>query len=337
MPITAPIPMPDQPGEALAKGSDWMNKLLAAPIDRQQTAANAEHQRALAAMERSPEKYALLRAQIEAEQALAHQRKTGGGGIGGFGAGSAGFKDISSARNYIMQTRGIGQKESDELINRAMNGEDVGLTPIELAMMDQIKKRGTTSALITQGVKGAQAEAEMPIIDKAISEGRQPYGNTVMGFSMAQIKDTFNPDEKAQTRIGNNIASDLLSFDKAALQARMAGTESGVTILNEVMDKAKQTINARYPMLKDKARQVALDKVSKVLKEALHARQSIPMTATGAQGGLHKSQEASFAPSSGQNNMASFLLPDGKRVVEIPAENADEFASEHPDHKRLSG
>jgi|SRR6185503_2153821 len=48
MPITAPIPLPEAPGDALVSGTEWMNKLLAAPIDRQKAQAEAQHQQALA-------------------------------------------------------------------------------------------------------------------------------------------------------------------------------------------------------------------------------------------------------------------------------------------------
>jgi hypothetical protein len=150
---------------------------------------------------------------------------------------------------------------------------------------DRAFKSTTTSPLITAGVRANAAEVEMPVLDKYISEGRKPYGTTIFGKSPQQIKDALNVDDiKAQNRLGDYIASDVLAFDKAALQTRIAGTESGVTIINEVMSKAKQTIDAKYPTLSDAARQRALERVGHALSEALQARNKYGLGASGAAG-----------------------------------------------------
>lgn len=329
MPITAPIPMPDQPGEALAKGSDWMNKLLAAPYERQEKQASAQHQQALAELERSPEKYGLLRAQIEAEQALAQQRKMGGGG---FGAGSAGMKDINAARNYIMNTRGINQQEADDLINRGLNGEDVGLSPLEINMLDQVKKRGTTSALINKGVQANQADAEINAMQEKADKWLKPYGDTTMGISFKQVQDSFKTDDESQERLGKFIASQALQYEIAQIRNRIAGGEPGVTSTELLMKESMQHIKAKYPKLSAKARKYASDALNEGISAALAARNKSGIGATSATG--RKGQSSNQGSS---NNVASFLLPDGKSVVEIPADKADEFQQEYPDHKRLSG
>lgn len=304
------IPMPEQPGEAFAGGTDIFNNLMKTPLERQKLSqealANAQLNKYRMgelglAQQELPSKIAL-------HQAMKQYYEQGGGGIG-----SVGSKDINAARAYIMQNRGISAKEADEIINKGLSGDATGLSNLEKKMIENIASYKTPAALITQGVRGSQAEAEMPILDAAISEGREPYGDTVFGQSWQHYKDMFNTkDEAAQTRIGNYIASDVLNFDKAALQAKMAGTESGVTILNEVMDKAKQTIKAQYPMLTDKARQVALEKVSSTLKKALKARQSINLSAIGAMGGFNQQQETNEKNSPTDNEEKK---PEKKREV----------------------
>lgn len=167
---------------------------------------------------------------------------------------------------------------------------------------DRAYKSTTTAPLITQGVKANAAEAEMPVLDKYIKAGREPYGNTIFGKSPQQIADTFAKNDKAaQNRLGDYIASDVLSFDKAALQTRIAGTESGVTIINEVMNKARQTIDATYPQLSDTARQRALEQVGKALTEALAARNKYGIGASSA---------------TGKNNSTSGLKPVSEMTTE---------------------
>lgn len=175
------------------------------------------------------------------------------------------------------------------------NGKKLApMNPTLKRSLDRAFKSTTTSPLITQGVKANAAEAEMPVLDKYISAGRKPYGTTVFGKSPQQIKDTFDKNNKAaQNRLGDYIASDVLAFDKAALQTRIAGTESGVTIINEVMHKARQTIDAQYPMLSDSARQRALEQVGKALTEALGARNKYGIGASSATGKTEKKSDNS--------------------------------------------
>lgn len=80
MAVFGPIPLP-KPGEGLKEGSDWMHKLLMAPIERREKEASAKHQQALADLEGNPLKLDLLRAQIEHQRALANRAsRTGGSG-----------------------------------------------------------------------------------------------------------------------------------------------------------------------------------------------------------------------------------------------------------------
>jgi hypothetical protein len=290
--------MPDDPMDAMVKGSDWMNKLLMAPVERRYKEAEMEKmaRESQLAQQSQPLKLDLLRAQIESAKSLANQRAQGGGSTGG----SVGYKDQLALINTIKQQYGVDDSQARDMANQALSGQ-VQLSGLSGNMLEQVIKRGTTAGLVTQGVRAAQAEAEMPVIDQAIEEGRKPYGSTVMGISLQQIKDSLNTsNEEAQQRLGNYIASDMLGFDKAALQTRMAGTESGVTIINEAMDKAKQTIKAKYPMLSDKARSIALKKISSTLNKMLKARQSVGISPTTAMGfnanGNNKSESSSSRP-----------------------------------------
>ena len=56
------------------------------------------------------------------------------------------------------------------------------------------------------------------------------------------------------------------------------------------MHKAKQTINAKYPKLSDRAREVALETVSKALNEMMKARNKYGIGASRATGNPYEKQ-----------------------------------------------
>ncbi|HLX54911.1 MAG TPA: hypothetical protein VKR58_13280, partial [Aquella sp.] len=156
------------------------------------------------------------------------------------------------------------------------DGTPINASGLTLTTAGKVALQGTTAALATQAVRANQAEAEMPIIDKYINEGRTPYGDTIFGVSPQMQADSFDTNNiAAQTRLGKYYAADLLNFDRAALQTRIAGTESGVTIINEIMNKARQSVNSSTLLKTNKARQVALDTVSKAMNEMLAARNKV--------------------------------------------------------------
>jgi hypothetical protein len=197
------------------------------------------------------------------------------------------------------------------------------LSPDAKDALNQITKYGTFSGITVPLAKAEQAEAEMPVFDKYITKGLSNYGSTVkipfLGqLSPKQIADSLNiKDEAAQKRLGEYIAADLLGFDRAALATRLAGTESGVTIIQEVMDKSKQNIDAKYPMLSTKARNIALQTVGKALREGLEARRTTAKNIYEVQG--EKVPRRNEAPPSyeGGNNIKN---PSQMTTEELRAE-----------------
>ncbi len=206
---------------------------------------------------------------------------------------------IREAANVLAQG---GNRLSDGTILNPMS-------PMTKRAYDKAYKNTTTAGVITQGVRANQAGAELPVLGRAIKEGRDNYGDTILGFSPKFYKDLFNSDNKdAQIRVGNYIASEVLGFDQAALQTRINGIEPGKTIINEVLEKSKQMINAKYPRLSNVARQQALDKVDSTIKEALKARNVYGTGASAASG----NQAYTYQSNNEENNKSS-EEPKGRR------------------------
>ncbi len=251
------------------------------------------------------------------EQADINYRNMGMG-RGGVGATQDFQYQLKVNADNPQITDPIKQREAANVIenggNRLSDGTIVNPPSSDtLRALDRAKKSTTTAALLTQQVRANQAEAEIPVVDKYISQGRSPYGDTVMGQSINLQKDSFDTkNEAAQTRLGKYYASELLNFDKAALQTRIAGTESGVTIINEIMNKAKQSIKSNTLLKTDKSRQVALDTVSKALREMLAARNKF---GTGLSSVGRMQQQAEESPSGQNEGIVEFVRDANGNLV----------------------
>lgn len=150
------------------------------------------------------------------------------------------------------------------------------LSPASEESLNRITKYGTTSPIITQGIQASQAEAELPIYDKAIREGVKPYGTTTFGHSPQQIEDSINiHDHAAQERLGKYLGAQQLLYDRAALTLKINSLPPGVTLADEIRKLSVQSVNAKFPMMSDEARKVASEFVAKTLREGLKARKSV--------------------------------------------------------------
>jgi hypothetical protein len=245
----------------------------------------------------------LLEANIQSQQALAKQRQMG------LGMGGVGQKEEMFFQNLV--ARDNPQLGNDpEKVYEAANALREGrtslqdgtplrpLSPASKASFNRIAKGETTSALINQNIQAQQAEAELPIYDKAISKGVQHYGTTVMGVSPKQIADAINvKDHKAQERLGEYLAAQQLLYDRAALTLRINSLPAGVRIADEIKNLSFQSVNAKFPMFSAEARKIAAEKVASALREGLEARQSVDIGAAQAKGGMTKGhQEGSTQP-----------------------------------------
>lgn len=262
----------------------------------------------------TPEDY---RTQFAARLALANNRNNGGIGSGGRGVSAQ--QQILLQQQIMKDNPGFTPQQAFEAAGNLIQGNEKlndgtpfnssGLTRASAA---RVILQGTTAGLANQGVNAAQAEAEIPIADKYIEEGRKPYGNTVGGYSPQQISDMAKPNDKsAQTRLGNYAAADMLQMEKSALGLRMAGTQSGVTIIDEAMKRANQTIKNVDFIQTDYARQVALDKYREALNKMLKARKSVGILNSGLTG-----NSTSKKSKSDEEGIISFKIVNRKLVRE---------------------
>lgn len=237
-----------------------------------------------------------INAEIAKQKAMAQYY-----GMGGIGMGVGGKEELAF-QNYVGRDNPQLGNDPNKIYeaanvlrsggNKLSDGTPLNpMSPAAQSSLDRITKYGTTSPIITQGIQASQAEAELPIFNKAIDEGVQPYGTTVFGTSPQQIADSVNiKNHAAQKRLGNYLAAQQLLYDKTALQLKINALPPGVTLANEVKKLSYQSVNEKFPMMSAEARQIAADRVTEVLMEGLKARRSVGTGAASIRGGNAKNE-----------------------------------------------
>ena len=180
-----------------------------------------------------------------------------------------------------------------EAINVLTSGGDKLSDGTPLNPMSDITKRAydraykttTTAQAINTGLQANQAATEIPVVNKYIQEGVQPYGTTILGKSPQQIKDALDTNNPAaQDRLGHYLAAQSLLYDYAALNLRVNGLPPGQKLASKVADLAGQTIDAKYPTMPKEARAIASRTLTRALNEILEKRNAYGVGASGAAG-----------------------------------------------------
>ena len=177
---------------------------------------------------------------------------------------------------------GMSFDDAKQVAGQALNGEDVGLSGNSAALLDFINKRRTNSSLSTSAINAKQADAEIDTLSKLSTEWNKPYGDTYMNMSPAQVVDTFKNDEESQTRLGKFIAAQQLQNEIAQIETRLAMGQPGITNTHDLMQLGMQQINAKYPMLSQKARAEAQKQFIYALKKGLESRQKVGINVSSA-------------------------------------------------------
>jgi|ERR1700689_1232459 len=220
-----------------------------------------------------------LESQIESRKSLANYRENGGyRGLGTAGTREQQFYESLVAKDNPDLPPEKIYEASNALANgltTLQDGTPINISPASRASLDRIMKGSSTSALITQGVKANQADAELRVLNEYANRGLKPYSDTVMGYSPQQVLDTFKTDNESQKKLGKFIASQALQYEAAQNRIRLAQGQPGVTSTEELMKLSGQLINTKYPKLSGIARREATRFMDEALEKGLQARNAI--------------------------------------------------------------
>jgi len=221
----------------------------------------------------------IKQAEAEKARAMAQYYKQGGPGMGVANKAQSFFlNQVAQDNPQLMHPDQI--REAANVLRSGGNqlSDGTPLNPLSqtsLDALDAVAKAGSTSALITQGSKANQAEAELDVLNKYAMEGLKPYGDTYFGMSPSQIADTFSKDKESQQRLGKFIGSQALQYETAQIRNRIAGGEPGISATKELMGHSGQIIKSRFPFLSNEAREEAAKYIDSALKEGLEARNKV--------------------------------------------------------------
>lgn len=200
----------------------------------------------------------------------------------GMQGGTAAIKDENYYNNAVARDNpDLSPEQIQEAANVYAQGGDTlndgtklnAPSPATTRALDRVIKSTTTSAVITQGIKANQAEAEIDVLQDYAQKGLKPYGNTFMGYSPKQIQDTFKSDETSQKQLGRFIASQALQYEIAQNRIRLANGQPGVTSTQELMQLSGQNVKSKFPHLTETARNEAARYMDEALKAGNRARQ----------------------------------------------------------------
>lgn len=229
-------------------------------------------------------------------------------GQGGYGQ-STGAKDYNAYLNAVAEDNPhLNPSQIREASNALAEGRNslpdgTQLNPMSYGTkvaFDRSFRPTTTAAQINSSNLANQAESEIDIFNKYSNEWIKPYGTTYYGHSPQQIIDSFKNDEKSQTKLGKLIAANTLQYEIAQIRNRIAGGQPGITATHELMQEAKQHIDASWPRLSTKAREAAAKNIDLAIKAGLAARNKIGIGA----GGAYTRQFTSVNPEIDYSNMS---------------------------------
>ena len=218
-------------------------------------------------------------AEIPYAAQIAQAKAMGGAGLGAGGKEQLFFNNLVSRDNPQLGADPDKISQATAAIQSGQNtlpdGTKLNVSPAAAQSLNRLTKYGTTSPLITQGIKAQQAEAELKSLSDSAAPYLNQYGDTYAGYSPQQIIDSMKTDDASQERLGKFIASQAAQYEIANIRIRIAQGETGVSAVQELMGRSGQVIDTYFPRLSAKAREAARQGLDEWLEKALAARQSV--------------------------------------------------------------
>ena len=175
-------------------------------------------------------------------------------------------------RGMVAQGAALGVEPS-ELMRRIKEGQNLrdiagekGFDPDNMPPPNYYP----TQALTTQNLKAIQADAELDAMGSMATANIKPYAETFLGYSPSQIIDSLSGQNDEQ--LGKYIAGLTVQQEIANVRNRIAGGESGITAVHDLMERSMNAPKTLFPHLSAEAYEVAQHEINRIVKQALKAR-----------------------------------------------------------------
>lgn len=226
----------------------------------------------------------LTRSQIANNLALSKQRELGLTGLGTGGKEEYFFQNLTAKSNPQLTPEQVFEASNAvrEGKTTLSDGTPINVTPAMMSSLDRISKAGSTSDLISNMVRGKQADAEIKVLSKYVGDAIAPFGDTIAGRSPSQIMATFSNKKDDQIKLGRLAAAQQLQADLAANQNIINSGRPTASITREILRDSEMKLKTNWPFMSNVARQEALRYVNEALHAALEAKQSVGIGASNA-------------------------------------------------------
>lgn len=247
----------------------------------------------------------LTKSQISSNLALSKQRELGLTGLGTGGKEEFYFQNLTGQSNPQFKPEQIFEASNAvrEGKTTLSDGTPINVTPAMLSSLDRIAKYGTTGDLISNMIRGKQADAEIGVLNKYIGEAIAPFGDTVAGYSPKQIMATLSNKKEDQINLGRLAAAQQLQTDAAANQNIINSGRPTASITREILRDSETKIKTAWPRMSNVARQESLRYLKEALDGILKAKQSVRIGASSAytpSGKSGSTQEMHYNPATGR-------------------------------------
>lgn len=243
----------------------------------------------------------LTKSQISSNLALSKQRELGLTGLGTGGKEEFYFQNLTGQSNPQFTPEQVFEASNAirEGKTTLSDGTHINVTPAMTASLDRIAKYGTTGDLISNMIRGKQADAEINVLNQYIGAAIAPYGDTIAGYSPKQIMDTFSDKKDDQIKLGRLAAAQQLQTDAAANQNIINSGRPTASITREILGDSETKIKSRWPRMSNVARQEALRYLKEALDATLRAKQSVSIGASSVNQPMGNKSRLKFNPSTG--------------------------------------
>lgn len=226
----------------------------------------------------------LTKSQIANNLALSKQRELGITGLGTGGKEEYLFQNLTAKSNPQFNSDQVFEASNAvrEGKTTLSDGTPINITPAMTSSLDRISKYGTTGDLISNMVRGKQADAEIHVLSKYVGDAIAPFGDTIAGRSPSQIMATFSNKKEDQIKLGRLAAAQQLQADLAANQNIINSGRPTASITREILRDSENKIKTSWPFMSNVARQESLRYINEALSAALKAKQSVGIGASNA-------------------------------------------------------
>src|SRR5277367_1958205 len=221
---------------------------------------------------------------VDERSALTKQRDLGITGLGTGGKEQFLFQRLTGQSNPTFTP-----DQAFEAANAVMEGKttlpdgtNININPLMLSSLDRRTKAGSTADVISNVIRGMQAEKEMSVLTKYVGDALAPYGDTIAGHSPAQIAATFSNKKDDQIKLGRLAAAQQLQTDLATNQNIINSGRPTASITREILGDMETKIKTNWPFMSNVARQETLRYTLEALDKTLEAKRSIRIGASTA-------------------------------------------------------